>query len=165
MYTLVSLDAPVRIAPADAFLAVEDPVFIVTAYDVLSIIGWHDKLDIFKASDSPYLNSEEFFSDLFKHIPNLNGGGEYDKNLYQWIRYAYFNNIPVVIYDPSSINLIRTESSSNISNLFDLNSCYKELRGYIKNVSGGVIYGMHKGDFLREHLDVLLGAKIPYTIK
>ena len=54
-------------------------------------------------------------------------------------------------------------NNSNKSNLFDLNSMYREIKTLLPKIKSATLYGQQKGDFLRPEIEVLLG-KLEYQV-
>ena len=49
------------------------------------------------------------------------------------------------------------------SNLFDLNSMYREIKTLLPRIKSVTMYGQQKGDFLRPEIEVLIG-KLKYEV-
>ena len=77
---------------------------------------------------------------------------------------ATTNDIPITIIDPAIISMDdEYVENPNKSNLFDLNSMYREIKTLLPKVKEATLYGQQKGDFLRPEIEVLLG-KLEYKV-
>ena len=162
---LIYLADPINFEVKEMFLDKESPVLLITGYDILCVIAQsQEKFDPYEDNKNAFISSDSFFAHFFKQYDMYSGHNKYQEKLFNAMRYAYYNDIPMYIIDPAIISMDdEYVNNSNKSNLFDLNSMYREIKTLLPKIKSATLYGQQKGDFLRPEIEVLLG-KLEYQV-
>lgn len=162
---LIYLAEPINFEAKEMFLDKESPAFAVTGYDILCLISGAKKtFDPFDNNKNAFISSDSFFAQFFKQYDEFTGLNKYQKKLFDALRYAYYTDIPIYIIDPAIISMDdEYVDNPSKSNLFDLNSMYREIKTLLPRIKSVTMYGQQKGDFLRPEIEVLIG-KLKYEV-
>ena len=156
---LIYLAEPINIEAKEMFVGKESPVFVVTGYDILCLISsTKDKFDPFNNNKNAFISSDSFFAQFFKQYDEFKCLNKYQNTLFNALRYAYYTDIPIYIIDPAIISMDDDYvDNPSKSNLFDLNSMYREIKTLLPRIKSITMYGQQKGNFLRPEIEVLIG--------